>query len=238
MSHDLRRISLFGIVFLVLLRISIGWQFLYEGLWKRQTLTTARPWTAKGYLLSSQGPFRSVFRGMVDDPNGLDWLDYEKVSNGWNAWEEKFVDYYQLEGLADPSKLSADEIPETLKRFPLAPGDAEKLILTFRVVDLSPLDYLNEKKTEEKAQIAQIKQQMNQTTAEVADAIRDLDNEETQEAAAGKLAQALQIGNVEQIKETTKLGTKDATHLAVLQKLAGIQKTRLKEMLHGPESYE
>jgi hypothetical protein len=76
-SHDLRRISLFGIVFLVLLRISIGWQFLYEGLWKHQTQSTGNPWTAKGYLMNAQGPFRSFFRGMVDDPDELNWLDYE-----------------------------------------------------------------------------------------------------------------------------------------------------------------
>lgn len=223
MSYDLRRISLFGIVFLVLLRISIGWQFLYEGLWKQQTQTTANPWTAKGYLLSAQGPFRPVFRGMVDDPNGLDWLDYDKVLSRWNEWEEQFVEHYRLEELSEPAKLSPEQTQALLDQFPLTPIDAEQLLITFRIVDPDGKNY---------------KQELDQKGAVVADAIRDLRNEETQDAAADELAKSLELNNVEEIKEATKLGTADATQMAILQKLANIQKTRLKEMLHGPDSYE
>lgn len=96
MSYDLRRISFFGILFLVLLRICIGWQFLYEGLWKYQSQKTAEPWTAKGYLMNAQGPFRSYFRGLVDDPDELNWLDYDWVKSHWESWQNRFADHYEL----------------------------------------------------------------------------------------------------------------------------------------------
>ena len=47
---DTRRYSLAAIVLLVVLRLGIGWQLLYEGLWKVDTLDSPRPWSAAGYL--------------------------------------------------------------------------------------------------------------------------------------------------------------------------------------------
>ncbi|MEZ5951024.1 MAG: hypothetical protein R3C12_17790 [Planctomycetaceae bacterium] len=38
---DFRKISIMAVIFLVILRMSIGWQMLYEGLWKFQTLNTS-----------------------------------------------------------------------------------------------------------------------------------------------------------------------------------------------------
>jgi thiosulfate dehydrogenase [quinone] large subunit len=49
------------------LRLMIGWHFLYEGLSK---LTTPG-WSASGYLLQSRGPFASFFRWMASDPGLL-----------------------------------------------------------------------------------------------------------------------------------------------------------------------
>ena len=58
---------------LIILRILIGWHFLYEGV-----LKVYNPeWTAQGYLLSSQGIFRPFFQwlasesliGIVDSAN-------------------------------------------------------------------------------------------------------------------------------------------------------------------------
>lgn len=48
---------------LILLRIFIGWHFLYEGIIKLYN----PGWTAKGYLLSAQGPFRDVFIWLASD---------------------------------------------------------------------------------------------------------------------------------------------------------------------------
>ncbi len=85
-----------SVLLLVLLRISIGWQFLYEGMWKYQTLSTPKPWTAEGYLKNAQGPLRSTFREMTGDPDDLTWLDYEQVSARWDSWRERFTKHYGL----------------------------------------------------------------------------------------------------------------------------------------------
>ena len=115
MSHDLRRISFFAVVFLVLLRLSIGWQFLYEGLWKYQTQTTGNPWTAEGYLLNAQGPFRSTFRNMAGDPDGLNWLDNDYVQASGRIGRRISPTHYQLD---DAQKARLEEIlngPKSLR---------------------------------------------------------------------------------------------------------------------------
>ena len=92
--QDVRRLSLCAIVFLVILRVSIGWQFLYEGMWKRSTLSSPEPWSAAGYLKNAQGPFRSVFRGMVADPYDLDKLDLARMTSHWAEWQKLFAAHY------------------------------------------------------------------------------------------------------------------------------------------------
>ena len=92
--RDLRRISVAACFLLVLLRMSIGWQFLYEGLWKFNTLSSAHPWSAEGYLKNAQGPFREFFRGLTGDPDDLGWLDPETVAGKWDAWHERFLAHY------------------------------------------------------------------------------------------------------------------------------------------------
>jgi thiosulfate dehydrogenase (quinone) large subunit len=57
---------------LTLLRVLIGWHFLYEGLTK---LFSTPAWTAKTYLLGSVGPFASVFQGMASHPGILHVID-------------------------------------------------------------------------------------------------------------------------------------------------------------------
>jgi len=76
---------------LVLLRLSIGWQFLYEGMLKYQSQFTANPWSAAGYLKNAQGPFREYYRGLVSDPNDLEKLDYDSVVKMWDDWHRRFL---------------------------------------------------------------------------------------------------------------------------------------------------
>jgi len=84
-------------VLLVGLRMAIGWQLLYEGLWKIDTLDSPRPWTAEGYLKNSQGPARSFFREMTGDPSDFNWLDAETVAARWDVWHEAYVKHYALD---------------------------------------------------------------------------------------------------------------------------------------------
>jgi uncharacterized membrane protein YphA (DoxX/SURF4 family) len=93
-SRNVRQIGYLGCLFLVLLRVAIGWQFLYEGLWKLKTQNTSKPWSAEGYLVNARGPFRDKFRSMVDDPNGFNKLDYDKVAADWDGWRDRFLAKY------------------------------------------------------------------------------------------------------------------------------------------------
>ena len=58
-------------VAIVVMRVAIGWHFLYEGLAKLQ----APAWSAAGYLQQSRGPFASFFRSLAADPNLLSWVN-------------------------------------------------------------------------------------------------------------------------------------------------------------------
>ena len=94
---DIRRYSLAAVILLVVLRLAIGWQLLYEGLWKMDTLKSPRPWTSGGYLKNSVGPMRSTFRNMAGDPNELAWLDYDVVAARWQSWAGSFQKHYELD---------------------------------------------------------------------------------------------------------------------------------------------
>jgi uncharacterized membrane protein YphA (DoxX/SURF4 family) len=59
-------------IFLVLLRLAIGWHFLIEGLEKIHSAqlgptTTNRPWTSEGYLREATGPLAAYFRELAGD---------------------------------------------------------------------------------------------------------------------------------------------------------------------------
>jgi uncharacterized membrane protein YphA (DoxX/SURF4 family) len=101
------RLPLLGIVLIVGLRMAIGWQLLYEGLWKIDTLDSPKPWSAEGYLKNSQGPARSFFREMTGDPSDFGWLDYGKVSGRWDVWHKHFVAHY---GLDEPQSKKLEEM--------------------------------------------------------------------------------------------------------------------------------
>ncbi len=60
----------------VVLRVLIGWHFLYEGIAK-----ISKPgWSAAGFLLQSRGVLSGIFRWMASDPNVLAFV------NPLNMW--------------------------------------------------------------------------------------------------------------------------------------------------------
>ncbi len=91
---DLKKITGIAVLLIVVLRLCIGWQLLYEGLWKIDTLNSSKPWSAAGYLKNAKGPFRDHFRNMTGDPNDLNWLDADKVKAKWLAWEQRFINHF------------------------------------------------------------------------------------------------------------------------------------------------
>jgi len=61
---------------LVVMRVMIGWHFLYEGVAK-----LLKPsWSASGYLLQARGIFEPVFKWMADTPSVLN------IVNQMNIW--------------------------------------------------------------------------------------------------------------------------------------------------------
>lgn len=122
---DLKRISWLAILLIVVLRISIGWQFLYEGMWKYDQMDGPSPWTSEGYLKNAQGPYRDYFREMTGDPDDLNWLDYAKMSQKWYAWRDGFVQHYKLNNeqkrllnLMLDASAENDTPPDQLPPFP------------------------------------------------------------------------------------------------------------------------
>ena len=93
---NVARISSLAVLLIVLLRVAIGWQLFYEGIWKIKTQYSPKPWTAAGYLKNSQGPMRDTFRKMTGDPDDLSWLDAESVESKWHEWQKRFVAHYAL----------------------------------------------------------------------------------------------------------------------------------------------
>ncbi len=66
------------ILFFVLLRVAIGWHFLYEGIYKIKSGT----FSATPYLLASVGPLKPYFRKMVDDADGFERMGVVRGENG------------------------------------------------------------------------------------------------------------------------------------------------------------
>jgi uncharacterized membrane protein YphA (DoxX/SURF4 family) len=109
-------------IFLVALRLAIGWHFLVEGVTKVESVwrgptETHRPWTSAGYLREASGPMAPFFRDMAGDldKQALERLtprplqpgdDPERtppvnrfpaaLSDEWEAHFERFAGHYSL----------------------------------------------------------------------------------------------------------------------------------------------
>lgn len=83
---------------LILLRIAIGWHFLYEGVYKIETLKTNEPFSSEGYLRNATGPLAErFFRPMVPDVYGFDRLDLDKLTAHWDAELARFAGHFKLD---------------------------------------------------------------------------------------------------------------------------------------------
>lgn len=97
--------------FLVLLRLSIGWHFLFEGVEKVKSAS----WSSEPYMREASGPLAPVFRAMAGDPL-LDRVQVAELDEGqdptqvpnyqrfpprlardWQRYYDTFIDYYHLD---------------------------------------------------------------------------------------------------------------------------------------------
>jgi uncharacterized membrane protein YphA (DoxX/SURF4 family) len=86
-----------GALFLVLLRIAIGWHFLTEGLDKvESTRHGKQPFSAEIYLRNAAGPLAPQFRKMLPDTDGLDLLDPSKLKMSWEENLGRIEKHYKF----------------------------------------------------------------------------------------------------------------------------------------------
>ena len=69
------------LTFLVILRLFIGWHFLYEGMIK----VLNPDWSAKAYLMDSQGIFSQMFINMSSNAGLMKYIDF------LNEWALVFI---------------------------------------------------------------------------------------------------------------------------------------------------
>jgi len=62
------RLSPWSMIAITVMRVVVGWHFLYEGIAK----LTSPSWSAAGYLKQARGPFADLFKGLASQPNLLD----------------------------------------------------------------------------------------------------------------------------------------------------------------------
>jgi thiosulfate dehydrogenase [quinone] large subunit len=61
------KVSRGPMIAITVLRVFVGWHFLYEGIAK----LTAPSWSAAGYLKQARGPFADLFKWLAGEPNLL-----------------------------------------------------------------------------------------------------------------------------------------------------------------------
>jgi uncharacterized membrane protein YphA (DoxX/SURF4 family) len=94
--------------FIVLLRIAIGWHFLYEGVEKLEsTLTGKDRFSAEIYLRNATGPLAPYYRGMLPDVNGLAVLDQAKLKASWSDDVTRIADHF---GFTQDQRSQAEKI--------------------------------------------------------------------------------------------------------------------------------
>jgi uncharacterized membrane protein YphA (DoxX/SURF4 family) len=132
-------------VFLVLLRLAIGWHFLIEGLdkidshyhWFHSAADGKRPWSSEAYLKESTGPLAWMFREQLGDPNefALERLTLPATKPGERPqlppalkkdWEDYFARFVAFYHVGDDSWVPAKKKnqwlpPDLLRVFAVAP---------------------------------------------------------------------------------------------------------------------
>jgi uncharacterized membrane protein YphA (DoxX/SURF4 family) len=104
-----------GALFIVLLRVVIGWHFLYEGLEKvNATESGKEPFSAEIYLRNATGPLAPYFRDMVPDADGRAMLDPDRLKAAWKDDVTRLVVHF---GFTDAQQSQAQKILEHADRW-------------------------------------------------------------------------------------------------------------------------
>lgn len=116
------QIGLTAVVLLVLLRVTIGWHFLYEGVWK---IANSDTFSAEPFLTQAKGPFAPLFYSMIPDIDGRQRLQVVKDKAGgqtiqapaytraWDKALDRFAAYYRLD---EKQRKQAERIRDQYKK--------------------------------------------------------------------------------------------------------------------------
>lgn len=103
------RIGLLAVFMLVLLRVSIGWHFLYAGIWKLQH----PEFSSEGFLGQAKGPLAQEFYKLIPDIDGVErleiTLDKPKVEPAKGAGNKGT-------GKTPPAKVEAEAVKDQPKK--------------------------------------------------------------------------------------------------------------------------
>jgi uncharacterized membrane protein YphA (DoxX/SURF4 family) len=109
LSCRFAQIGILGVVTLVLLRLTIGWHILYEGLWKHEQ----DDFSSEGFLSQTSGPFSEYFQYKVmNDFEGRERLSVKWNDDAMNDYHARFVAQFPLD---DAAKGMAQKILDTRK---------------------------------------------------------------------------------------------------------------------------
>ncbi len=101
---------------LILLRIAIGWHFMYEGVSKWSIDPWQKPFSSEPYLQSSIGPFRGAFRGLITDKDGIARLKKDSIDAAIDRRYQDILDHYRgVKPFTDAQKSKLKATADDLK---------------------------------------------------------------------------------------------------------------------------
>ncbi len=116
------RISIIAVIALVALRLTIGWHFFYEGVWK---ITNYEKFSTTPFLVGAKGPAAPLYYWMVYDIDGKERLAIETNEKGnklipgqgyFDAWEEQLAKAKAKYRLDEASSKKADAVYEQYRK--------------------------------------------------------------------------------------------------------------------------
>lgn len=96
------RLTLPAILFLVLLRLVIGWHFFQEG-----AVKVRDGFSSTGFLAAAKGPFAKNFQAMIPDYDGTIRMDAKRMSDAAEAYGEQIKREF---GLSEDQNKEVDAI--------------------------------------------------------------------------------------------------------------------------------
>jgi uncharacterized membrane protein YphA (DoxX/SURF4 family) len=134
-----------AVVMLVVLRVTIGWHFLYEGVWK---IVNADKFSAAGFLGAAKGPAAPLFYWMVPDMDGRQRLNLQE------RVDEKGKTFFTSEAYEDAWARLKDQV---IARYGLSGEQAEKAEKTFELYRESLRGYLTDNREDIEAHFGSVR---------------------------------------------------------------------------------